>query len=175
MSGTIYFRGPVGSMEGPRLVSNTMGVNSCFLRVPWYGFCCLECKNIAYIVDFLWWAIWPPPCLIKDSETPVWWGLMMIGYGWLELTGLANTSDLQYRAIWYNMSYQIFLTYLRYLRYGWNIGDILKIWDIWSIRYLYDTWNLWDTWGIWDNKDMWDTTYKLQNSIPASFTFKLAA
>ena len=66
VSGTIYFRGPVGSMEGPRLVSDPMGVGSCVLRVPWYGFCCLECKNIAYIADFLW---------IRYSETPVWWGL----------------------------------------------------------------------------------------------------
>ena len=70
MSGTIYFRGPVGSMEGPRLDSDPIGVGSCVLRVPWYGFCCLECKNIAYIVDLLWWSIW-----IKDSETPIWWGL----------------------------------------------------------------------------------------------------
>ena len=77
VSATIYFRGPVGSMEGPRLDSDPMGVGSCVLRVPWYGFCCLECKNIAYIVDFLWWAIWPPLCLIKDSETSVWWGLRL--------------------------------------------------------------------------------------------------
>ena len=34
VSGTIYFRGTVGSMEGPRLVSDPMGVSSCVLRVP---------------------------------------------------------------------------------------------------------------------------------------------
>ena len=53
-------------MEGPRLVSDPLGVGFCVLRDPWYGFCCLECKNIAYIADFLW---------IRYSETPVWWGL----------------------------------------------------------------------------------------------------
>ena len=65
-------------MEGPRLVCDPMGVGSCVLRVPWYVFCCLECKNIAYIVDFLRWADLPPPLLIKDSETPGWWGLNKI-------------------------------------------------------------------------------------------------
>ena len=50
----VHFRDPVGSMEGPRLVSDPMGVSSCVLRVPWYGFCCLEYKNMAYIVA-------PPP------------------------------------------------------------------------------------------------------------------
>ena len=34
VSGTIYFRGTVGSMEGPRLVSDPMGVGSCVLRDP---------------------------------------------------------------------------------------------------------------------------------------------
>ena len=58
-----FFRGPVGSMERPRLVSDPTGVGSCVLRVPWYGFCCLECKNKAYIADFPW---------IMYSETPVW-------------------------------------------------------------------------------------------------------
>ena len=72
---TVYCRSPVGSMEGPRQVSDYLWLGFCVLRVPWYDFCCLECKNIAYIVDFLRWAIWPPPRLIKDSETPVWWGL----------------------------------------------------------------------------------------------------
>ena len=37
---------PVGSMWGPRLVCDPMGVGSCVLRVLWYVFCCLECKNI---------------------------------------------------------------------------------------------------------------------------------
>ena len=70
-SWTVYFRGPVGSMEGPRLVYDPMGLISCVLRVPWYVFCCLECKNLTYIVEFLWWAIWPPP-LIRYSETSAW-------------------------------------------------------------------------------------------------------
>ena len=50
---------PVGSMEGPMLVCNLMGVGSCVLRVPRYVLCCLE---------------WPfaPPWLISDSETPAW-------------------------------------------------------------------------------------------------------
>ena len=34
MSVTISFRGTVGSMEGPKLVSDPMGVGSCVLRGP---------------------------------------------------------------------------------------------------------------------------------------------
>ena len=58
-------RSPVGSMEGPRLVSDPMGVSSCVLRVPWYGFCCLECKNIADIANFLCGADLPPPAWLR--------------------------------------------------------------------------------------------------------------
>ena len=43
------------------VVSDYLGLGSCVLRVPWYVFRCLECKNIAYIGDFLSRAIWPPP------------------------------------------------------------------------------------------------------------------
>ena len=65
---------PPLSMEGPWQVSDYLILGFCVLRVPWYVFCCLECKNIAYIVDFLRWADLPPH-LIKDSKTPTWWGL----------------------------------------------------------------------------------------------------
>ena len=75
MSGTIYFRGPVGSMEGPRLVSDPMGVSSCVLRVPWYGFCCLGCKNIA----FLW------PRLVRVNTPAKQTINGMLSWSWLAL------------------------------------------------------------------------------------------
>ena len=66
---TVYCRSPVGSMEGPRQVFALVS-----LDFPHMFFCCLECKTMAYIIDFLWWAICSPPPggghLIKDSETP---------------------------------------------------------------------------------------------------------
>ena len=31
---------------------------------------------MAYIANFHLWAIWLPPSLIKDSETPVWLGVI---------------------------------------------------------------------------------------------------
>ena len=33
---------------------------------------------MANIADFLLWAIWPPPRLFEDSETPAWLGLSMV-------------------------------------------------------------------------------------------------
>ena len=66
--------GPVGSIEGPWLVLDPMGVSSSIPRVPWYDFCCLECKNIAHRKNYLLWAICPPPPphgLFKDSDIPV--------------------------------------------------------------------------------------------------------
>ena len=45
----VQLKGPVGSIEGPRLVLDPMEVRFCVsLGVPWNIFCCLECKNIAY-------------------------------------------------------------------------------------------------------------------------------
>ena len=52
MNHKVHFRGPVGSIEGPRLVLDPMVVRSCFLRVPRNVFCCLVCKNIAVTADF---------------------------------------------------------------------------------------------------------------------------
>ena len=33
---------------------------------------------MANITDFHLWAIWPPPRLFKDSETPAWLGLKQV-------------------------------------------------------------------------------------------------
>ena len=66
---------PVGPNEGPWLVMDPVGGSLCVPWVPSYDFLCLEYKNMAYIADFHLWAIWPPPRMIKDSETPVWLGL----------------------------------------------------------------------------------------------------
>ena len=49
----VQFRGPVGSIEGPRLVLDPMEVRSCVPRVPWNAFCCLVCKNLADTAYFL--------------------------------------------------------------------------------------------------------------------------
>ena len=48
----VQFRGPVGSIEGPRLVLDPMEVRACVPRVRWNVFCCLECKNITDTADF---------------------------------------------------------------------------------------------------------------------------
>ena len=50
----VHFKGRVGSIEGPRMVLDTMEVWSCVPRVPWNVFCCLVCKNIADTADFWW-------------------------------------------------------------------------------------------------------------------------
>ena len=47
----VHVRGPVGSIEGPRLVLDPMEVWSCVPRVPWNVFCCLVCKNIVDTAD----------------------------------------------------------------------------------------------------------------------------
>ena len=62
------------SNKGSRLVMDPLGVSSC-VWVPWYAFCSLECKNKANITNFFCGASLPPPCLIKDSQTSVWWEL----------------------------------------------------------------------------------------------------
>ena len=46
-------QGPAGSNGGPWLVLHLMKVCTCVPRVPWYAYCCLECKIIAYMDDFL--------------------------------------------------------------------------------------------------------------------------
>ena len=71
----VLLKDPVGSNKGSRLVMDPLGVSSCVSRVPWYAVCCLECKNIANIANFLCWANFPLSHLIKDSQTSVWWGL----------------------------------------------------------------------------------------------------
>ena len=71
----VHFRGPVGSIEGPSRVLDLMRVHLSVPRVPWYVFCCLEVHTIANMANFLGGPIWPPPGLIKDSQTSVWWGL----------------------------------------------------------------------------------------------------
>ena len=48
----VQLRGPVGSIEGPWLVLEPMGVWSRVPRVPWNAFCCLVCENIADTADF---------------------------------------------------------------------------------------------------------------------------
>ena len=44
--------GPVGSIEGPRLVLDPMEVRSCVPRVPWNVLCCLECNNMTDTAGF---------------------------------------------------------------------------------------------------------------------------
>ena len=46
-------------------------------RVPWYVFCCLECKIIANMANFPCGAYLPPPRRIKDSQIWGVWGLML--------------------------------------------------------------------------------------------------
>ena len=53
----VQLRGHVGSIEGPRLVLDPIGVSSSVPRVPWYDFWCLECKNITHTANFLLRAI----------------------------------------------------------------------------------------------------------------------
>ena len=48
----VQLRGPVGSIEGPRLVLDPMEVRSGDPRVPWNVLCCLECKNMTDTVCF---------------------------------------------------------------------------------------------------------------------------
>ena len=60
----VHFRGRVGSIEGPRMVLDTMEIWSCVPRVPWNFVCCLVCKNIADTADFCWMMIAPPSCYI---------------------------------------------------------------------------------------------------------------
>ena len=76
-------QGPLPN-EGPWQVMGTVGGSTCVPRVPWYDFWCLECKNIANIVNFPLWlrANLPLPSLIKDSETSAWWGLSYQGMSW---------------------------------------------------------------------------------------------
>ena len=61
---------PVGSIEGPRLVMEPMGVSFCLPRVPHCVFLCLEWKSMADIADFLCGAYLPPPELEKVLIVP---------------------------------------------------------------------------------------------------------
>ena len=54
---------PVRSIDGPRLGFDPMG--SCVLGVYWYISCCWKCKIIAIIGDFVRWANYPPPLLLR--------------------------------------------------------------------------------------------------------------
>ena len=49
----VHFRGPVGSIKGPRLVLVPMDIIFSVLRVPWNVFCCLVYKNTADTVGQL--------------------------------------------------------------------------------------------------------------------------
>ena len=49
----VHFRGPVGSLAGPRLVFDHMGVRCIVPRVPLNVFCCLVCESIAKTADFM--------------------------------------------------------------------------------------------------------------------------
>ena len=68
----VHFRVPVGSIEGPGRVLDHMRITSSVPRVPWYDLWSLNCKNIVNMANFLLGAIWPPPGLIKDSQTSAW-------------------------------------------------------------------------------------------------------
>ena len=48
----VHFRGRVGSIEGPRMVLETMDVWSYVPRVPWNVLCCLECNNMTDTAGF---------------------------------------------------------------------------------------------------------------------------
>ena len=48
----VYVRGPVGTIEGRRLVFDSMEVWSCVPRVTWNVFCFLVCESIADTADF---------------------------------------------------------------------------------------------------------------------------
>ena len=41
----VLLKDPAGPNEGPWLVMDPVGGNSCVPRVPWYDFWCLECKT----------------------------------------------------------------------------------------------------------------------------------
>ena len=98
----VHFRGPVGSIEGPSRVLDLMRVHLSVPRVPWYVFCCLEVHTIANMANFLGGPIWPPPGLIKDSQTSVWWGLIshkllqqLTQIFWNSLKSSLNVPNLQ--------------------------------------------------------------------------------
>ena len=65
-------RSILGSLEGPGWVLDPMRITSSAPRVHWYGLWSLECKSIVHMANFLLGAIWPPPGLIKDSQTSAW-------------------------------------------------------------------------------------------------------
>ena len=68
----VYFRVPVGSIEGPGRILDPIRITSRLPRVPWYGLCSLKGKNIAHTANFPLRANLPPPRLFEDSEIPVW-------------------------------------------------------------------------------------------------------
>ena len=73
----VLLEDPVGPNEGPWLVMDPVGGNSCDPRVPWYDFWCLECKIMAMIANFSCGPFAPPPpflgfwdaCLVRVKGT----------------------------------------------------------------------------------------------------------
>ena len=56
----VLLKDPLESNKGSRLIMDPLGFSSCVSMVPWYAFCCLECKNITKIANFLRGANLPP-------------------------------------------------------------------------------------------------------------------
>ena len=48
----VQLRGPEGSIEGQRLVFDSMEVRSCVPRVPLNVLCCLKCNNMTDTAGF---------------------------------------------------------------------------------------------------------------------------
>ena len=72
----VLLEDPVGPNEGPWLVMDPVGGNSCDPRVPWYDFWCLECKIMAMIANFSCGPFAPPlflgfldACLVRVKGT----------------------------------------------------------------------------------------------------------
>ena len=65
----VHVRGPVGSIEGPRLVLDPMEVRSCVPRVPWNVLYGLECKNMTDTAGFQVEDDYAPPALNSFEST----------------------------------------------------------------------------------------------------------
>ena len=69
------FRSPVGSIERPRLVLDTMEVSTCVPRVPWYIFLLLRMQNYSLFSWFSPAGHVTPQNLLKDLYMSISWGL----------------------------------------------------------------------------------------------------
>ena len=63
----VYCRAMAGPIEGQRQVLEPMRVDLCVPRVPSSHFCCIECKNIAYIKGHVRRIVGPWQGPLKDQ------------------------------------------------------------------------------------------------------------